>query len=172
LFSLSCMNWSWDSDLQIVHADVRLEVEGEVLIDEPLCVDVGMPALLFSATHDVEPDRWEAADVWERMPFFCCGCGDPECRSYSFRVHHLDGKVLQLTELEERQGMPPRELGSYNIPQDIYRSQVSQVAAAFLQVVADVDYQPYFKDTVKVLKELMVRNEMNPNHVSKMPQNP
>lgn len=78
MFTLSCTNWSWDADLQIIHADVLLKIDGDVLIDEPLCVDVGLPALLYSVTHDAEPNRWGKVDEWERMPFFAV---DAETRS-------------------------------------------------------------------------------------------
>lgn len=155
MFELTCKRWSWDSDLQIIHADVRLEVDGDVLIDEPLCVDVGLPAMLYSTRSDVEPDRWAAPDQWRRMPFFCCGCGDPECRGFSFRVRHTDGGMLELTELEEREHAPARELGSYQVPVHIYREQVIAIAEQYLEFIQGLDYRPYFADTVKVVKELL-----------------
>jgi hypothetical protein len=174
MFTLNCTNWSWDADLQIVHADVRLEVEDDILLDEPLCVDVGLPALLYSTSHDVEPNRWAAADEWRRMPFFCCGCGDPECRAYSFRVRHRAGGMLQLTELEERQGMESRELGGYEIDADAYKSQIREIARAFLQLVGGLEYRPYFADTVKVVKDMMEDEQISENKplVSKMPPTP
>jgi hypothetical protein len=155
LFALSCTNWSWDADLQIIHADVRLEADGDILIDEPLCIDVGLPTLLYSVSQDVEPYRWGAADEWMRMPFFCCGCGDPECRAFSFRVRHIDGKHLELTELEERQQGEPREHNAYIIPLQSYKKEVVVIATQFLSFVEDLDYVPYFADTVQVIEELL-----------------
>jgi hypothetical protein len=115
LFSLQCSNLSWDADLQIIHADVLLCVDGEVLIDEPLCIDVGLPALMYSVNEDVEPNRWAAPEEYDRMPFFCCGCGDPECRAYSFRVRHIDVSHLELAELEERDGGKPKVVAAGGI---------------------------------------------------------
>ncbi|MDF2959277.1 MAG: hypothetical protein K0S39_1012 [Paenibacillus sp.] len=160
MFILKCEGWSWDADLQIIHADVLLEADGEVLIDEPLCVDVGLPALLYSLYRDVEPNRWAAPEECFRMPLFCCGCGDPECRAFSFRTRHLDGERIELTELEERQGAEPKILGTYTVPLDEYKAQVMAVAKQFLSFVKDLDYKPYFADTVKVVGQL-VKGEIN-----------
>lgn len=159
MFSLSCSNWSWDKDLQIIHADVRLEIDGDVLVDEPLCVDVGLPALLFSVGHDTVPNRWAPADKWWSIPFFCCGCGDPECRAYSFRVKHIGDDCIELTELEEREGGEPKELGTYSIPLHAYKAQVEQMARTYVGFVEKLDYRPYFADTVKVVKELLQASE-------------
>ncbi|MCS7463533.1 hypothetical protein N0M98_25835 [Paenibacillus doosanensis] len=157
MFLLTCQGWSWDRDLQIIHADVRLEIDGDKLIDEPLCVDVGLPAMLLSLSENVEPNRWAAADQWQLMPFFCCGCGDPECRGYSFRVRHLGESCLELTELEEREQGEARELGAYKVPLAEYRPQVEAVARQYLQFIEGLDYRPYFADTVKVVRELLER---------------
>ncbi|OXM87665.1 hypothetical protein [Paenibacillus rigui] len=155
MFSLLCSNWSWDKDLQIIHADVRLEIDGEILIDEPLCVDVGLPALLLSVNHEVEPNRWAPAQEWSKMPFFCCGCGDPECRGYSFRVKHKRAEDVELTELEEREGGQSKEMGSYRVPYELYKSVVHGIAREYLDFVEGLDYHPYFADTVKVVKDLL-----------------
>ncbi|ULL18414.1 hypothetical protein DVH26_30480 [Paenibacillus sp. H1-7] len=157
MFELTCKGWSWDSDLQIIHADVRLELDGEVVIDEPLCIDVGLPAMLYSIRHDVEPHRWADTKEWQRMPFFCCGCGDPECRGYSFRVRHDEPGMLQLTELEEREQGEARELGTYQVPVAVYREQVHAVAQQYVEFIEGLDYRPYFSDTVKVVKELLAK---------------
>ncbi|WP_246079097.1 hypothetical protein [Paenibacillus piri] len=155
MLKLQCDGWSWDADLQIIHADVRLEADGELLIDEPLCVDVGLPTLLYSMYRDVEPNRWAPPEEWVRMPFFCCGCGDPECRAYSFRVRHIPGGIIELTELEERPDGQPRELGVYKAAVEPYKSQVIAVARQFLAFVEGLDYRPYFADTVKVVSQLV-----------------
>jgi hypothetical protein len=155
MFSLQLTNWSWDADLQIIHADVLLSADGEVLIDEPLCVDVGLPALLYSVNQDVEPNRWAAPDQYERIPFFCCGCGDPECRAYSFRVQHLNDSELELTELDERQDGEPKVVGTYTVPLDEYKKQVIRIAEQFLSFVEALEYKPYFKNTVDVVNQLL-----------------
>jgi hypothetical protein len=102
---LSLKKWSFDADLQIIHADVKLIIEGQILIDEPLCIDVGLPALLLSACEATEPNRWASHLEWQRMPFFVCGCGDAECRGFSFVVKHVDetwtnGSMIIIESLE------------------------------------------------------------------------
>jgi hypothetical protein len=155
MFKLECKGWSWDKDLQIIHADVRLEIDGEVLIDEPLCVDVGLPALVNSISKEAEPNRWAPANEWFRMPFFCCGCGDPECRAFSFRTRHFGGGVVEITELEEKQNEEPRVLGVYRIGIDEYKSQIIPVAEQYLSFVQELNYKPYFADTVGVIEQLL-----------------
>jgi hypothetical protein len=162
-FRLTCTGWSLDSDLQIVHADVYMEADGETLIDEPLCIDVGLPALLLSAREDIVPDRWAQAECWQRMPFFICGCGDPECRAYSFIVKHRpeEGQV-ELIEVEEKPLQSPRELARYTVPLDVYAAQVKSVGTEFLRFVEGLDYRPYYKDTVETVKSLLL--EMDNDH--------
>ncbi|TVY09433.1 hypothetical protein [Paenibacillus cremeus] len=155
-FTLTCRGWSHDADLQIVHADVYMEAEGEVLIDEPLCVDVGLPALLLSVRENVSPNRWAAADAWHRMPFFVCGCGDPECRAFSFIAQHQEsGDRMELIEVEEKQDQPPRGLGKYEVSQANYARQVKAIGETFLEFVEGLDYRPYYKDTVSTVKRLL-----------------
>ncbi|MBP1154206.1 MULTISPECIES: hypothetical protein [unclassified Paenibacillus] len=155
-FILICSGWSFDADLQIIHADVRMEADGEILIEEPLCIDVGLPALLLSMHEDVEPNRWTDAELWHQVPFFVCGCGDPECRAYSFVVRHLSSNELELTEVEERQDLPPRRLASYLVDKVEYVSQVRAVGLEFLRFTEGLDdYRPYYKDTVETVKRLL-----------------
>lgn len=161
MFAVTADRWSLDKDLQIVHADIRLKVQGDILIEEPVCVDVGLPAFLFSALHDVTPNRFASADEWERMPFFVCGCGDPECRGFSFTVRHIDDNQLEFTCVEERQGGGYRELESYVLDKMVYRRQVLGLGQAFLKFVEGLDYRPYFADTVKVVSELAAKLSYN-----------
>jgi hypothetical protein len=158
MFELTCRNLSWDRDLQLIHADVRLAAEGCVWIEEPLCIDVGLPALLLSLTEDVEPDRWaDPKGGWKRMPFFVCGCGDPECRAYSFSVKHLPGGEIRLAQVEERQGRPYRELESLIISKKEYGQQVLDLAKQYLAFTDGLEYRPYFsacRETVKKLYDL------------------
>jgi|GEM_PF-1514628 len=151
--------WSLERDLQIIQAEVKLTVDGEVLVEEALCIDVGLPALLYGAFHDVEPNRWAAATEWQRMPFFVCGCGDPECRGFSFRVRHLDEQRLELTALEERQGDKPRAMERMVLETQAYRQEALRLGRMYLDFVAGLDYRPYFADTVPVVTELVERLE-------------
>lgn len=150
---------SWDQDLQIIQGDVRLVVEDNVLIEEPLCIDVGLPALLLSALQNVEPNRWAGAEEWERMPFFVCGCGDPECRAFSFVVHHQGKGVIELIEVEERQNSAYRVLDSYTVDSERYKELVAQVGRGYLEFVKDKAYIPYLKETVEIVTELVERLE-------------
>jgi hypothetical protein len=159
MFQLQLDHWSFDKDLQLIHADVALRVAETILIEEPLCIDVGLPALLASGLQDIEPNRWAAADEWQHMPFFVCGCGDPECRGFSFEVHHLDPERLELTWVEERQNSPYRKMESYVLDTQAYRIQLLEPGKQFLQFVRDLDYRPYFADTVPVVRALMLRLE-------------
>ncbi|WP_248928087.1 hypothetical protein [Paenibacillus hamazuiensis] len=158
MFILSCTNWSFDHGLQIIHADVKMEADGAVLIEEPLCVDVGLPALLLSGLEDTDSNRWASPEEWRKMPFFCCGCGDPECRAFSFRVRH-DGDFVRLTELEERPDREPRELFEAEIAADEYRREILQAGRQFLRFIEGLDYRPYYGNTVSEVKQLIGRLE-------------
>ncbi|UJF32319.1 hypothetical protein [Paenibacillus hexagrammi] len=155
MFELITDHWSFDKDLQIIHADVKLSIQQDSVVEEPLCVDVGLPALLFSALHDTDPNRFAPADQWQRMPFFVCGCGDPECRGFSFVVRHKSADQLELTNVEERPDGTYRELDSYLLDAHEYLRQVLQVGEAFLEFIQGLDYRPYFSDTVAVVSDLV-----------------
>jgi hypothetical protein len=157
MVQISYDHWSFDSDLQIIQADVILSVGNDILIDEPLCIDVGLPALLLSVMQDTEPDRFAQADEWERMPFFVCGCGDPECRAYSFTVKHLQDGQVELTHVEERQNGPHRELEGFVIAAKEYKDQVKPLGEKFLSFIDGLDYRPYMSETVPVVRELLAR---------------
>jgi hypothetical protein len=155
MFLLSLNKWSYDPELQIIHADVKLSIQGEVLIDEPLCIDVGLPALLLSASEPTEPNRWASAEEWQRMPFFVCGCGDAECRAFSFVVEHIDETWLLISEVDERQNDQYRVAGEYKVLAEEYRRQVEDIGYDYLQFVRDLDYRPYFSNTVEVVHGLL-----------------
>jgi hypothetical protein len=160
-FVLQCTGWSFDKDLQIVHADVLLEAEGETIIEEPLCVDVGLPALLLSLRESVEPNRFADPREWRKMPFFCCGCGDPECRAFSFRVRHLPDGNIELTELEERQEREPRALAVYLIPREAYEASVDRIAKDFLSFIKPLDYRPHHSETLPLVRRMLAEAERN-----------
>ncbi|WP_240041438.1 hypothetical protein [Paenibacillus ginsengarvi] len=157
MFNLRMSGMSFDSGLQIVQADVLLSIDGETVIEEPLCIDVGLPALLLSGLEEMEPYRWAPANEWRRMPFFVCGCGDPECRGYSFRVKHTGGGQSEWTLVEEAEDGTYREHETYRISADECRTQLLELGERFLAFVEPLDYNPYFADTVPVVKELVAR---------------
>jgi len=155
MFEVKVTGWSHERDLQIIQADVRMAVDEDIIIEEPLCVDVGLPAFLGSVLKDTEPNRFAPADQWERMPFFVCGCGDPECRGFSFAVRHLDGELVELRHVEERGDGTYRVLDSYILPKAEYSRQALQLGQSFLLFIEGLDYRPYYSDTVKVVTELV-----------------
>lgn len=158
MFSLNYDHLSLEPDLQIVHADVRLEIDGEIVIEEPLCVDVGLPALLLSALEDTSPSRFSDPIVWQRMPFVCCGCGDPECRAFSFVVRHRPEEgVIEFDEVEERQNDEPRLLQSFTVDAQAYRDEVARLAREFLSYIEGRDYRPYLAHTVETVRSLLDR---------------
>ncbi|MBP1993091.1 hypothetical protein [Paenibacillus eucommiae] len=159
MFQLDLDHWSFDKDLQIIHADVRLSISDMIIVEEPLCIDVGLPALLASAFQDHVPDRWAAAEEWSRMPFFVCGCGDPDCRAFSFVIKHLNDRQLEFTWVEERQGSAYKEMESFKLDADLYREKALSLGKEFLQFVAVLDYRPYMNETVRIVKELVQRLE-------------
>jgi hypothetical protein len=157
MFSLSLNKWSLDPELQIIHADVKLCIDDQVLIDEPLCIDVGLPALLLSAMVNTEPNRWASPDEWKNMPFFVCGCGDAECRAFSFVVEHMDETWLQISEVDERQNDGYRIAGEYKVLVEDYRRQVEAIGRYYIQFVRDLDYRPYLSNSVDVVEGLLKR---------------
>jgi hypothetical protein len=154
---LSLKNWSFDVHLQIIHADVKLTIEDNIWIDEPLCIDVGLPALLLSAIEATEPNRWAPATEWQKMPFFVCGCGDAECRGFSFVVKHLDERWLKISEVDERFKDDYRVAGEYLVLVEEYRQQVEAIGRHFLQFVRDIDYKPYLPNTVEIVEALLTK---------------
>lgn len=157
MFELKVGRLSFDKGLQIIQADVRLTIDGELLIEEPMCLDVGLPALLLSGLESTTPNRFASAHEWRRMPFFVCGCGDPECRTHSFRVSHLDDGKAEWTLLEESQDGTCREQESFVVSVEEYREQFIELGERFLAYAAELDYRPYFSDTLPVVRELVER---------------
>ncbi|NDI36752.1 hypothetical protein [Chengkuizengella sediminis] len=148
---------SLNKELQIVQADVFLEINDDIIIDEPLCIDVGLPALLLSTLEDTFPDRFASATEWEKTPFFVCGCGDPDCRGFSFVVRHRDDKSIQLIEVEESEGDIHKEMDEYFVDLLEYQKIVYKIGDQFLAFIKDLAYSPYFKDTIPVIEDLMKR---------------
>ncbi len=158
MFRLQMSGWAHNRELQIIQADVTLELHGTTLIDEPLCVDVGMPALARSATCNVWPDRFAPSDSWEQAPFFVCGCGDPECRAYLFGVEHADADTVRLIELEQSGPGESRELDRFELPVELYRSEVRKAAEQFIAFIEERgDYKPLYPDTYRKVAEELAR---------------
>jgi hypothetical protein len=154
---LSLKNWSFDADLQIIIADVKLELENDIWIDEPLCIDVGLPALLLSTMEATAPNRWAPAAEWQRMPFFVCGCGDAECRGFSFVVEHMDQNLLKISEVDERIDDDYRIAVEALVSAEEYRKQVETIGHYYLKFVRDLDYKPYLSNTVEIVEGLLTQ---------------
>ncbi|MDP5272534.1 hypothetical protein [Chengkuizengella axinellae] len=148
---------SLNKELQIVQADVYMEIDGDIIIDEPLCIDVGLPALILSTLEDTLPNRFASANEWEKTPFFVCGCGDPDCRGFSFVVQHINSKMIHYIEVEESEGEEHKEMDEYFIDLRQYQNIVYRIGTQFLDFIRDLDYSPYFKDTMPVIQELMMK---------------
>lgn len=157
MLQLELKGLRWDADLQIIQGDVYLAIDKEVIVDEPLCLDVGMPALLLSTTKDVTPDRWSPPEEWASKPFFVCGCGDPECRAYSFQVRHdPPGELVRLAEIEERPDGSFRELGTWTVDASEYRNTVRAAAQLLLDFAGSCDgYSPLLPDTLPLLRRML-----------------
>jgi hypothetical protein len=156
--------WSFDPGLQIIHADVFFAINGDVLVDEPLCIDVGLPALLLSVLEDTEPDRKAPAAEWRKMPFFVCGCGDPDCRGYSFAVKHAACGRVRIAEAEETGAGQYREDRSYTVSRSEFTKAVLPLAKQFLDFTDKLDdYRPYLAETVGIVRKLADQAE---NHQS------
>lgn len=144
---------SHNEELQIVQADVFVAAEGETLVEEPLCIDVGLPALLASGFEDVRPNRFaDAASEWRLMPFFVCGCGDPDCRAMPFGVRH-EGDVVVWTELDQSPSGSERVLGEYRIPAEAYRRALLRLGEQFLAFASTLDYRPLQPETLALVRK-------------------
>lgn len=157
VFALELARFRWDRELQIIQADVRLAVQGTAVIDEALCVDVGLPALAASLHGDVEPDRTGPPEEWHSKPFFVCGCGDPECRAYLFRVQHQpDQGTVVLAEVEERGEGRYRVLEEFEVEAAVYRTAVVQALRSFLAFAEGLEgYRPLYAGTLARIRETL-----------------
>ncbi len=161
LFQLQYEKWRLDPQLQIVQADVTVTIDGEIVLEESICVDVGMPAMLYSRTHDTTPSRQAAPEEWRRAPFWVCGCGDPACRQlFSLAVRHRtngegEEPMVELAEVEEREGEEPRETARYRVPAAQYAAEVTKVGSAFARFVAGRDYRPLLANTEAIVRDML-----------------
>jgi hypothetical protein len=147
-------NYSFEADLQLIHADVRIAWNGEVWVEETLCIDVGLPALLNSLRSDTAPNRFaDPVGSWREMPFLVCGCGDPDCRALSFAVTHLPGGRIRLTQLEERPGREPRELVAAELSLAEWRGVVLPIARDYLDFVAGLPYRPLLAEAAALVRK-------------------
>ncbi|WP_025026577.1 hypothetical protein [Caldalkalibacillus mannanilyticus] len=155
IFELTYGNLALDQDLQIVQADVLLKIDDEIVIDEALCIDVGLAALVQSCLKTFRPNRWAEEKEWEKIPFFVCGCGDADCRAYSFIVEHISPDEIKLYEIEERMNQDDRVYQSWTINKREYVEAVLDVAQQFLTFIGPLDYRPLFQERLFILKELV-----------------
>jgi hypothetical protein len=155
MFLLQVTNWSFHEELQIIQADVLLEIEGQSVVEEPLCVDVGLPALLLSGLQDTEAFRFSPPEDWMKMPFFVCGCGDPECRGFSFQVKHQANDEVLWIEIEESETGSRRNVDDFTLPKPVVQAQLILIGEQFLEFIKDKAYQPYFSNTVAVVEGLL-----------------
>ena len=152
MFQLNVTNLDFDSDLQIIQGDVSLLIRNDQVINETQCVDIGLPSLIRSTLANVHPNRW--SERWEEMPFFVCGCGDPECRAHSFIVqHHPEGK-MEITEIEEKEDGEYRTYQNWIINKRDYAEEVIRFAEQFLAFVQPLDYVPFFPQSVEKIREM------------------
>jgi hypothetical protein len=151
VFKIQLDDLQFDGGLQIIQADLLLEIQQEQVVNESICLDVGMPSLLRSVFHELKPNRW-AVDHWETLPFFICGCGDPDCKAFSFMVQHLSGGEVKLTEIEENEDGSYRSYGVWRVDLQDYAREIVRVAEQFLEFVEHLDYRPQFPQTVEVIK--------------------
>ncbi|WP_405461675.1 hypothetical protein [Paenibacillus sp. HJGM_3] len=158
MFRLEIKGMKLEPDLQIVQADVKVEADGEIIIDESMCVDVGLPALLYSGFEPTMPNRWAEIGDWTSVPFFVCGCGDPECRAILFRTQVLEEEgEVEWVLVEQAEDRSYREQELYRFPLRSYREQVLRAAEQFLEVIDGQDYRPLMKDTEAVVRRLTDR---------------
>jgi hypothetical protein len=144
-----------EKELHIVQAEVIVEADGETVIDESMCVDVGLPALMLSCFQPTHPNRWASIDEWQSIPFFVCGCGDPECRGISFRTRLLnEGKEIEWVLVEQAEDRSYREQETYVFNLRSYKQQVLLVSDQFLTVIDKEDYRPLMKDTEEVVRRM------------------
>ncbi|WP_127586654.1 hypothetical protein [Paenibacillus koleovorans] len=158
MFRLQFSGMKLDKDLQIIQADVLVEIEGETVVEEAMCVDVGLPALLISCFESTEPNRWAPIDEWRSIPFFVCGCGDPECRAIGFRTRLLpEENEIEWVMVEQAEERAYREQESYRIAIPEYKAQVLNAADSFLTLVEKENYRPLMKETAAVVQGLVER---------------
>jgi hypothetical protein len=147
-----------EQELQIVQAEVIVEADEETVVDESMCVDVGLPALLLSCFEPTFPNRWAPVDEWQSIPFFVCGCGDPECRGISFRTRLLnDEREIEWVLVEQAEDQSYREQETFVFELHSYKEQVLRAADQFLEVINKADYQPLMKATEEIVRQLADR---------------
>jgi hypothetical protein len=132
MFELKCSGWSYLPDLQIVQADIALDIEDTIVLDEPFCVHVGIGALLLSAFEDVYPKQFNEDEDWRVQPFFICGCGDSSCRAALFEVRHLPEKRVQWCELMQSEYGSEWRGDVYEFDLDTYRQALLSYGHAYV----------------------------------------
>ena len=160
MFKIQLEDLQFDAGLQIIQADLLLEIKQEQVINESICLDVGMPSLLRSVFHELMPNRW-AVEQWETLPFFICGCGDPDCKAFSFVVRHPSDEEVELTEIEENEDGSYRTYGVWRVNREDYAREVVRVAEQFLAFVEPLEYKPQFSQTVEVVRAYLKKIKLD-----------
>jgi hypothetical protein len=155
MFRLEFKGMKLETELQIVQGDVRVEADGESIVVESMCIDVGLPALLYSCFEPTNPNRWAPVEEWQSIPFFVCGCGDPECRAIGFRTRLIEEEgQVEWVLVEQAEDRSYRQHETYRFKIQAYKEQVLQAAEQFLSVVEGVDYRPLMTETEAVVRRL------------------
>lgn len=137
MFELKVSGWSFLEDLQLVQADVELNIADTIVLDEPFCIQVGMASLLLSAFKNVHPRQFSELEDWREQPFFICGCGDSSCRAALFEVVHEPGGLVTWTELIQSEFGLERRGDSYTFGWAEYRHSLLVYGIAYVNYLRD-----------------------------------
>lgn len=166
MFELKAAGWSFLAGLELVQADILVRIEGETVIDEPLCVDAGLPSLLASAIRDTQPRRFAEPVEWERTPYFVCGCGDASCRAFVFETKH-EGEFIRWIEWEESEFGHARRMDEFLFAASDYRREVLAYAEEFLGFIREHPYRPDLPghlERIESLAEQLRKLMVNPRN--------
>jgi hypothetical protein len=70
-------------------------------------------------------------------------------------VRHVNDTVIELIEVEERQGFSNKVLDSHEVDKEQFRLQIRELGQRYVQFVEGLDYKPYLPHTVEIVKELL-----------------
>ena len=133
MFELKATGWSFQADLQLVQADIEVNMEDTIVLDEPFCVQVGMGALLLSAFENVHPRQFDESFDWRVQPFFVCGCGDSSCRCALFEVTHHSDQTVEWCELMQSESGREHRGDTYRFGLEEYRFALLEYSQTYVQ---------------------------------------
>jgi hypothetical protein len=137
MFELRATGWTYLEDLQLVHADIEVNIEDTIVLDEPFSVQNGVASLLLSAIEDVHPLQFIGQPDWRTEPFFVCGCGDSSCRAALFKVTHLENGSMEWCELMQSETGGERQGDTYMFNWNEYVPALIAYGQAYLAVLRD-----------------------------------